>query len=255
MEINNFKVGELNVSVYSTREEMGIAAAKDAAARINMHIQQKGEATVVFAAAPSQNEMLKALKNTDIDWSNVRAMHMDEYIGLTKEHPAGFGNFLRRAIFSDLTLKSVHYLYDDLDPIAACSRYSELLEKYPPDLILLGVGENGHLAFNDPPVADFSDPLKVKIVELDDVCRNQQVNDGCFPAIEYVPKRAITLTISAIMNVKDTITVVPGLNKATAIKNMLTGDISTSCPASILRRHKKATLYADMDSVSLYCEE
>lgn len=252
MEIKKFKVGELNVSVFSTRDEMGKAAASDAAKKINKYIEQKGESTVVFAAAPSQNELLEALKNEAVDWSKVRAMHMDEYIGLSPDHPAGFGNFLRRAIFSDLPFKKVHYLGDERDPETACINYSRLLEEFPPDLILLGVGENGHLAFNDPAVADFSDPLSVKIVELDDVCRNQQVNDGCFSDIKEVPQKAITLTMSAIMKVKDAIAVVPGQNKASAVKNMLVDDISTSCPASILRRHMNSKLFIDAESSSKY---
>lgn len=251
MELNNKEVEKLLVRVFETRDEMGLEAAKDVEKRLQRIIEEKGEATVVFAAAPSQNELLDSLSKCNIDWSRVRALHMDEYIGLSQDAPAGFGNFLRRAIFDRLKFKEVHYLasYGE-DAEKVCTAYSELIEKYPPDLILLGVGENGHLAFNDPAVADFNDPYKVKIVELDDVCRNQQVNDGCFPTFDDVPKRAITLTMSAITKAPETIAVVPGKLKANAIDAMLHGPISTACPASILRKHSSAALYLDKDSAS-----
>ncbi len=246
------KVDKLDVDVYETREEMGKAAARDAERRINHFITEYGEATIVFAAAPSQNDMLAALKETNVDWTKVRALHMDEYMGLPVDHPAGFGNFLKRVIFDALPFKEIHYLYDqNLEPEEICDRYSELLEEFPPDLILLGVGENGHLAFNDPAVADFNDPLAVKIVELDEVCRTQQVNDGCFADLSEVPEKAITITLSAIMNAKETICVVPGELKAPAIDRMLNGGIQTECPASILRTHERSSLYLDADSAKI----
>ena len=252
MERMSLQVDKLQVHVFDTRQEMGQAAALEAAQKINQFIEEKGEATVIFAAAPSQNEMLEALKEARVNWGKVRALHMDEYIGLPEDHPAGFGNFLNRAIFDTLTFKEIHYLYDnDIEPEEICSRYSDLLEKYPPDLVLLGVGENGHLAFNDPAVADFDDPLSVKIVELDDVCRTQQVNDGCFAHINDVPQKAITITMSAIMKVKETICVVPGALKAPAIDKMLNSEITTNCPASILRTHDRSSLYLDVDSAKI----
>lgn len=251
MEIINKVVDKLQVRVFDTRREMGINAAKDVENRLKRIIATKGEATVVFAAAPSQNELLEELLSCDIDWSSVRAMHMDEYLGLPKDAPAGFGNFLRRAIFDRVAFKEIFYLADaGEDEEKACAAYSALLEKYPPDLILLGVGENGHLAFNDPPVADFNDPYLVKVVELDEICRNQQVNDGCFPSLEDVPKLALTLTMSAIIKVPETVVVVPGILKANAIEAMLHGPISTACPASVLRTHPSSTLYLDKDSAS-----
>jgi glucosamine-6-phosphate deaminase len=251
MELKNTKFGMLDVKVFKTRKEMGHEAARDVEARLKRIISEKGEATVVFAAAPSQNELLEGLCSADVDWTRVRALHMDEYIGLPKDHPAGFGNFLRRAIFDRLPFKEIHYIADaGEDEKEACAAYSAILEKYPPDIILLGVGENGHLAFNDPPVADFNDPLKVKVVELDDVCRNQQVNDGCFAVIDDVPKKAITLTMSAIMAVPEAVAVVPGMSKARAVDAMLNGPISTECPASILRTHPQSVLYLDSESAS-----
>ncbi len=251
METFNNVVDQLQVRVFETRREMGLNAAKDVEHKLKRIIAEKGEATVVFAAAPSQNELLEELLACDVEWNHVRAMHMDEYVGLPKDAPAGFGNFLRRAIFDRVTFKEIHYLSDAGEEEAeACAAYSALLEKYPPDLILLGVGENGHLAFNDPPVADFNDPHLVKVVELDEVCRKQQVNDGCFPSLEEVPKFALTLTMSAITRIPETVAVVPGILKANAIEAMLHGPISTACPASILRTHPSSVLYLDMDSAS-----
>jgi glucosamine-6-phosphate deaminase len=251
MKIKQLEVGKLTVYVFDTREEMGKAAAEDAEQRINRIIDEKGEAVIVFAAAPSQNELLTELKKADIDWTKVRAMHMDEYIGLPEDHDAGFGNFLRRAIFDALPFKETYYLIDShAEPEEICNYYSMLLEKYPPDLVLLGVGENGHLAFNDPAVADFEDPKAVKIVELDDVCRMQQVNDGCFDTFDAVPEKAITLTMSALLSIKDAIAVVPGKTKAEAIDHMLNDDISTECPASVLRMKENAALYLDAESAT-----
>ena len=255
MELINAKIGNLMVRGFETREQMGLSAAEDVEKRLQRIIEKKGEATAVFAAAPSQNELLEALCKSNVDWSTVRALHMDEYIGLPKDHPAGFGNFLRRAIFDKLPFKEIYFMADAGDDAEeTCRVYSEIIEKFPPDIILLGVGENGHLAFNDPPVADFNDPKSVKIVELDDVCRNQQVNDGCFAVIDDVPKKAITLTMSAILAVPETVAVVPGRLKAKAVKAMLYGPISTACPASILRNHPQSTLYLDRESASLAFE-
>ncbi len=239
----------LQIKIHANRDELGKAAAKDIAARINAVIASKGEATVVFAAAPSQNEMLAHLCEEDIDWTKVRAMHQDEYIGLPDDAEPGFGNFLRRAIFDRKPFKEIHYIQGiSDDPNETCRVYTELIEKYPPDIILLGIGENGHLAFNDPAVADFKDPKMVKIVDLDDVCRTQQVNDGCFPTFDDVPKQAITLTMSLILNIPQAIACVPGPLKANAVYNALRGEISETCPASALRLHKDAVLYLDKDS-------
>jgi glucosamine-6-phosphate deaminase len=251
MKRKQLEVEKLTVRVFDTRKEMGKAAAEDAEQRITCIIDEKGEAVIVFAAAPSQNELLAELKKADIDWRKVRAMHMDEYIGLPEDHEAGFGQFLRRAIFDELPLKEIHYLFDaQASPQEICDHYSALLKEYPPDLVLLGVGENGHLAFNNPDVADFEDPESVKIVVLDDVCRTQQVNDGCFETIDDVPEKAITLTMSALLSIKDAIAVVPGKTKARAIDRMLNGEISANCPASILRTKEKAALYLDVESAA-----
>ena len=188
MEIITQKVENLPVYIFNTRAEMGVKAAEDAAKIINETIAKNGVANVVFAAAPSQNDLLENLLKQDIDWTKVRGFHQDEYIGIDESEPAGFGTWLRRAIFDKVPFMELHFLLCSADEAEAkCAEYTELLKKYPIDLIFLGIGENGHLAFNDPAVADFNDPKMVKIVELDDVCRQQQVNDGCFPTLNDVP--------------------------------------------------------------------
>ena len=251
MTMKTEKVEKLSVYTFETREEMGKVAAADAAARINAIIEKNGVANVVFAAAPSQNDLLENLLKTDIDWSKVRAFHQDEYVGISADEPAGFGNFLDRAIFQKVNFKELHYLLCGAEEAEEkCASYSELLRQYPIDLIFLGIGENGHLAFNDPAVADFNDPKMVKIVELDDVCRQQQVNDGCFATLDDVPKQAMTMTMSLIMSIPEAICVVPTIRKANAVYHALLGEVTTACPASILRNHPNAALYLDKDSAS-----
>ena len=165
MMIATKQVENLPVRIYETRGEMGAAAAEDAAARIKAIIEKNGVANVVFAAAPSQNELLEELLKYDIDWSKVRGFHQDEYIGIDSQEPAGFGNFLRRAIFDRVQFKELHFLLCSAgEAEAKCAEYTQLLKQYPIDLIFLGIGENGHLAFNDPSVADFEDPKMIKIV-------------------------------------------------------------------------------------------
>ena len=244
-------VEKLSAHIFDTREEMGKVAAADAAKRINAVIAEKGEANVVFAAAPSQNDLLENLLKEDVDWSKVRGFHQDEYIGISPDEPAGFGLWLRRAIFDKVPFMELHYLLCDADQAdAKCAEYTELLTKYPIDLIFLGIGENGHLAFNDPAVADFNDPKMIKVVELDDVCRQQQVNDGCFPTLNDVPKQAMSLTMSFIMSVPHAICVVPTDRKANAVYGATRGPVTTACPASILRQHKSAGLYLDKAAAS-----
>jgi len=243
--------GSLRIQAYETRMEMGENAAVDAADRLKRIIGEKGMANAVFAAAPSQNEFLASLLRQDVDWVKVRAFHMDEYIGLTEDAPQGFGNFLKEAIFDIVDFGEIYYLNGQApDPETECERYAGLLETYPPDIVFLGIGENGHLAFNDPGVADFSDPLKVKVVALDDVCRNQQVNDGCFASLDDVPKSALTLTMSALMDIPDAIAVVPGKTKKDAVTKTVRGPITTGCPASVLQKHENAVLYLDRESAA-----
>ena len=243
---------KLQVKVYETRDEMGGAAGKDAIEKIKKVLLEKDEVNIIFAAAPSQNEMLKTLAGADgIDWGKVNAFHMDEYIGLEKDAPQGFGNFLKEKIFSKLPFGRVEYLNGQAEDMEEeCARYAALLEKYPTDIVLMGIGENGHIAFNDPHVAFFDDDKVVKPVMLDDVCRQQQVNDGCFKTLADVPKYALTLTIPTLVKAKQLICTVPAKTKANAVKNTIMGDISEKCPASIMRRHDDAVMYCDYDSGS-----
>ena len=243
----------LKVNVYSSRDEMGAAAAADIKAAILRALAKKDTINMIFAAAPSQNEVLANLaSDKEIPWGRVNAFHMDEYVGLDKDAPQGFGNFLNRAIFGIAPFKSVNYIdISATDREKECERYSKLLREYPVDIVVLGIGENGHIAFNDPPFADFEDEKLVKSVKLDEVCRNQQVNDGCFAKLSDVPTHALTLTVPALMAGKELYCIVPAKTKAKAVLETLNGEITPACPASVLRTHKCATLYLDSDSSSL----
>jgi len=250
-----FRIDSLLVKVYPSRKEMGINAASAVARRLKILLEQKEQVNMIFAAAPSQNELLQALVDQKgLDWNRVNAFHMDEYIGLPKDAPQSFGKFLKEKIFDQLSFKSVHFLNGNTtSPQQECSRYSDLLKLYPPDIVCMGIGENTHIAFNDPHVADFNDPEMVKIVSLDPACRQQQVNDGCFKEINQVPAMAITLTIPTLFSAKYIYCVVPGPNKANAVYLSLTEKISEKYPASILRKHGDGEMFLDTDS-ALRCE-
>ena len=243
----------LTVQIYETRSEMGSAAAKDIKACILSLLQTKETINMIFAAAPSQNEVLASLAtDKEIPWNRVHAFHMDEYIGLAADAPQGFGNFLKEHIFGLADFLSVHYIdISATDAQAECARYAALLKEYPTDIVVMGIGENGHIAFNDPPVADFADPVAVKPVPLDEICRNQQVNDGCFARIEDVPKTAITLTVPTLFAGEHLFCIVPAKTKAKAVRATLCDEIGEACPATVLRRHKSAVLYLDGDSSAL----
>lgn len=253
-EIRRIQADELTVRVFSDRAGMGRAAAEHAADMIRTVAAQKDEINIIFASAPSQNEFLATLRAMDdLPWGRINAFHMDEYIGLPADAPQGFANFLRQAIFDHLPFRAVHCLNgQNPDPQAECDRYAALLREYPADIIFMGIGENGHIAFCDPPVADFNDPLDVKIVELEGRCRQQQVNDGCFPTLEEVPTHALSLTIPLMMRVPHMMLVAPTALKAQAILGTVRGPITTQVPASIVRTHAGgATLYTDEPGVSL----
>ena len=243
----------LKVNIYDTRDEMGKAAGADIKACILSLLEKKETINMIFAAAPSQNEVLYALAtDKEIPWNRVNAFHMDEYIGLSKDAPQGFGNFLKEHIFGLADFKSVNYIdISAPDADAECARYSELLKEYPTDIVVMGIGENGHIAFNDPPVADFKDPKAVKPVALDEICRNQQVNDGCFAKLDDVPKTAITLTVPTLFAGDHLFCIVPAKTKANAVRATLCGEIGEACPATVLRRHASAVLYLDGDSSAL----
>lgn len=255
--MKQWKFDNLFVKKYDTRKEMGAAAAAEAEKVIAQIIAEKGSINMIFAAAPSQNEMLQSLLNSDvIDWSKVNALHMDEYVGLPEGDEHTFGQYLYQHIFSKKDFKSVHYIRGWAeDSEAECQRYGALLKEYPVDVVCLGIGENGHIAFNDPWVAEFNDAKPVKVVQLDQMCRQQQVNDGCFPNIDAVPTHAITLTIPSLVAAKHMFCVVPAATKADAVKNTVYGSINEDCPATIMRRHNSAILYCDADSGCYLKEE
>ncbi|HUX60020.1 MAG TPA: glucosamine-6-phosphate deaminase [Ignavibacteriaceae bacterium] len=247
-------VERLRVVIVPSRQKLGEYSAENVSKLIKNLLQKKDEVRMIFAAAPSQDEFLQELvKDKSIDWSKIIAFHMDEYIGLPENAEQLFSEYLTRHLFSKVNFKKVHIINSNVDDIdKECARYELLLKENPIDIVCMGIGENGHIAFNDPPVADFSDKKFVKIVKLDESCRNQQVNDGCFLRLSDVPTRAITLTIPALLNGKYLNVVVTGIRKANAIKDVLSGNISTECPASIIRKHKNAILYLDLDSASKY---
>ena len=251
MLTRTFKADKLSVNIYDTRKNMGAAAAADIAACIKELLGRKSEIYMIFAAAPSQNEMLEALiADKEIEWNRVHALHMDEYVNLPSDAPQGFGNFLRRAIFDRVPFASVNLIGTDADSEATCRRYDALLAANKVDIVCMGIGENGHIAFNDPHVADFNDPCRIKKVDLDQKCRQQQVNDGCFQTIDQVPTPALTLTVPTLYNVENIFCVVPAATKAEAVKNTVNGPVSEICPASILRTHDNAILYTDNDSAA-----
>lgn len=244
-----FYVDKLRVVVAETREEMGAAAARDAAEYMRGAIARKGEISAIFAAAPSQNDVLAHVCEEDVAWSKVTAYHMDEYVGLAADAPQRFARYLDAHIFSRVNFKAVHYLAGDdgnLNPV-----YNEMFAHNHADICFMGIGENGHIAFNDPPVADLFDTYFAKEVELDDICRMQQVHDGCFESFDKVPEKAITLTVPALLRTEKLICVVPGPTKAKAVHDMLNGPIGTACPASSLRLHTDATLYIDAAAAAL----
>ena len=244
----SFKQDKLTVRILESRDAMGKAAAEDIARCMLRLLEEKAELNMIFAAAPSQNEVLKYLAaDLRLPWERVNAFHMDEYIGLRPDAPQGFANFLRRAIFDRVPFKSVNVINGAAAPEEESRRYARLLAQYPADIVCLGIGENGHIAFNDPP-AVFDDPVWVKAVALDAVCRMQQVHDGCFAALDDVPRSALTLTVPALARARYHFCVVPAASKAWAVERTVRGEIGPSCPATVLRMLDNAVLYCDADS-------
>ena len=242
------QVGRMRVESFSSRGEMASASASAVASAIHELLAKQAEVRMIFAAAPSQAEMLAALTAAEnIDWSRVTAFHMDEYVGLPPTAPERFAAWLDVHLFRKLPFGEVHRIVPEPDPEAAASRYAAALAAAPIDIVCLGVGVNGHIAFNDPPVADFDDPSDVKIVVLDDVCRQQQVDDECFARVEDVPETAVTLTIPRLLRAGRLFCVVPGAAKRDAVHAALYGPVTTACPASILRQ-ADCTLYLDAES-------
>lgn len=248
----SLKVGELKIDVFNDRRALGEAAAAHAARRLKDLVAQHQEVAVIFATGASQMETLRALTSrTDVPWAQITGYHMDEYVGLSDQHPASFRRYMRERLTGPAPLKCFYPVVGDApDPERTCSEYAEMLRRSKPQLCLLGIGENGHLAFNDPAEADFDDPAEVKVVSLDVACRQQQVNEGWFQSLTEVPGQAITLTIPTLMRVPELIASVPGERKALIVKRTLEEAISTNCPATILRKHPRAALYLDRESAA-----
>lgn len=251
--IQTDSVDRLTVRVYATPADLVQEAVEVAASALQTALDRQGEATVIFATGNSQIPFLDALlEREELDWTQVTAFHLDEYLGIDREHPASFRRYLRERVAERVPLRQFHYLAGDtLEPLDECDRYTRLLQERAIDLCCLGIGENGHLAFNDPDVADFNDPRRVKLVKLDDTNRQQQVKEGHFPDLDAVPRYAFTLTLPAICAAGAIVCLAPEQRKAIAVRNMLTGSPSADCPASILRSCQRATLFLDLDSASL----
>jgi glucosamine-6-phosphate deaminase len=247
--------GRLMVKRYSDRRSLGIAAASHVAQSLAQTIAGKGEARVIFACAPSQNDFLEALTNprsdVPVDWTKVTAFHMDEYVGLGSTHAQSFRSYLRSHLLDRVKVGRFYPLEGERPDLDVVIReYSYRLAEKPIDLICLGIGENGHIAFNDPGVADFEDRQLVKVAELDQACRQQQVNDGCFATLGEVPRLAVTLTVPVFRAARELSIHVPGARKAAAVRSALVGSINASCPASVLRLHENARMYVDRESGS-----
>ncbi len=251
--MKEFNIDKLHISVSSDDINMGAAAAKAIAEAMIKVSENKDTIRMMFAAAPSQDTTLAALLSYDnLPWEKVVAFHMDEYVGITADMSQSFRNFLNRSIFSKKPFKEVNYINgDNFDADKTAKDYESILRSTPMDIIVLGVGENGHIAFNDPPAARFDDPQLTRVIALSEKSRVQQVHDGCFDLLDEVPRYAITVTIPAFMQASKLICVVPNSRKAEAISSMLDNPISESCPASILRRHNDAWLFLDKESSSL----
>ncbi len=251
--IQSLNKNNLTVKIYSSRDKLGFAAGIEAGDKIKELLHNQPFVNIIFAAAPSQNEFLENLINQEgIEWERINAFHMDEYIGLTPTAPQGFGNFLKERIFDRKPFRSVNFLNGQCESREAeCIRYGQLLSTNPVDIVCMGIGENGHLAFNDPHEANFADKVLVKVVELDDLCRQQQVNEGCFTSIGQVPTHALTVTIPVLLKARYIFCMVPGSNKAQAIANTIEQEISERYPSTILRNHQSAILYIDKQSSGL----
>jgi glucosamine-6-phosphate deaminase len=251
-DVKHFRVGTLKLEVYPDRKAAGSAAAQAAAAAMKELGRDRGSIGVIFATGASQLDMLEALTEIEgLPWERVRGFHMDEYIGIDPEHPASFRRYLRERLTQKVQMQE----FSDVDgnaanPEQAGHDYAAKLASADPQLCFLGIGENGHLAFNDPAAANFEDPLDVKVVQLDTVCRKQQAAEGWFESFEDVPKAAITITIPALLRVPKLIVSVPGTRKAEIMRRALEEPISTECPATILRTHPDATIYLDIDSAA-----
>jgi glucosamine-6-phosphate deaminase len=253
--LREFYADSLAVAVYGTRRELGEAAGDSVADHLRHLLDRQPEVRIVVGSAPSQDEFFECLTspaNLDtVDWSRVVVFHMDEYVGLPADHPQNFRAYQRDHLLAKTDVKEFHQIHGEVSDIdAECERLTALLIEKPIDLVCLGIGENGHLAFNDPP-GDFSDSRWVKVVELDATCRQQQVNDGCFSSLDDVPTKAITLTLRVFQAASKLSGVVPASSKAAAVLATIEGPVSPACPATLMRHHPDARLFLDMESAAL----
>jgi glucosamine-6-phosphate deaminase len=240
----------MTIRFANTRKDLGEQAGTDIAEAVRTQLEKQSHLRMIFAAAPSQREMLHTLiEQPGIDWHRITAFHMDEYIGLFPNAPQRFGMWLRKAIFDRVPFAAVHLIQPENDPEASCRDYADKLMEAPIDIVLLGIGTNGHVAFNDPP-ANLEDPFAVKVVTLDDACRQQQVDDECFDSFEEVPQRAISLSVPMLLRGERLFCCVPGSSKSKAVRSMVYDPISGDCPATALRNHPRCTVYLDRDSSS-----
>jgi glucosamine-6-phosphate deaminase len=246
-------VDRMPVRTFESTPSMARAAADQAAGILTAAVGERGVAHAMFATGNSQLAFIEALvgHTSELPWSDVVVFHMDEYVGIGADHPAGFQRWIRQRISQPARPRAAHYLDGLADPGAESARYAGLLATHPLDLCCLGIGENGHLAFNDPPVADFSDPVDVKVVTLDPACRRQQVDEGHFPDVDAVPADAMTVTIPALLRAAHVLAIVPEARKAEPVRAALEGPVTTACPASVLRTHDHVTLYLDAGSSRL----
>jgi glucosamine-6-phosphate deaminase len=245
--------GQARVFLHPDVTAMARAAADQAAHIMRAGVAKRGVTNVMFATGNSQLAFVDTLvtKTPDVPWADTVVFHMDEYVGVGPDHPAGFQRWIRERIVEPTSPRAAYYVEGLGDPEAACARYAELLVGHPLDLCCLGIGENGHLAFNDPGVADFEDPLDVKVVELEAPCRQQQINEGHFPDLDSVPSHALTVTIPALLRASQVMAIVPEARKAEPVHAALTGPISTQCPASALRAIPHATVHLEPESARL----
>jgi glucosamine-6-phosphate deaminase len=240
----------MEIIILDSKQELGKIAATQGAAQIQKAIAENGKANIIVATGASQFEMLEELVKAEIDWSVVTAFHLDEYIGLPLSHPASFRKYLKERFVDLVNLKAFNYVNSEGDPSEECKRLEKIIAEHPIDVAFVGIGENGHLAFNDPP-ADFETEDAYLIVNLDKECRLQQMGEGWFPTFDDVPKQALSMSIRQIMKSKAIICTVPDLRKANAVKNTLEKPVSNLVPASILRTHDATWLYLDQAASSL----
>jgi len=245
----------MQLRIFDDKNTLAREASEHAARTLRAALQEKETARIIAATGASQFEFLDFLTNAEgIDWKRVEMFHLDEYVGLPISHPASFRKYLLERLINKVGLKKYHFLDGEADPVEVARMAGKRLLAAPADVAFVGIGENGHLAFNDPP-ADFETEEPYIVVELDEACRRQQVNEGWFAEMEDVPRKAISMSVRQILKGKEIIAIVPDARKAAAVKACLEGEISPTAPASILRRHTNTTLYLDRNSASLLSSE